>query len=155
MRKDRDDKVHDSIIEERIQRERPCRTLFIRNIKASRIRELPDKNLPLICMQYETNSDDVRRQFEEFGSIKTFFDLISTRGMVFVTYVCFVAFAILLYVSSEMPLSMTFALQSVHETVSKDPRLVAVLYVASSLPHVPEGYLNIFYSDRRSLFPST
>jgi hypothetical protein len=35
VRKDRDDKVHDSIIEERIQRERPCRTLFIRNIKAS------------------------------------------------------------------------------------------------------------------------
>jgi len=61
--------VHDSIIEERIQRERPCRTLFIRNIK------------------YETNSDDVRRQFEEHGEIKTFFDLISTRGMVFVTYV--------------------------------------------------------------------
>lgn len=36
VRKERDDKVHDSIIEERIQRERPCRTLFIRNIKASR-----------------------------------------------------------------------------------------------------------------------
>jgi hypothetical protein len=35
VRKERDDKVHDSIIEERIQRERPCRTLFIRNIKAS------------------------------------------------------------------------------------------------------------------------
>ncbi|KAJ7597346.1 hypothetical protein C8J56DRAFT_919800 [Mycena floridula] len=68
VRKDRDDKVHDSIIEERIQRERPCRILFIRNIK------------------YETNSADVRRQFEEFGTIKTFFDLISTRGMVFVTY---------------------------------------------------------------------
>ncbi|KII94041.1 hypothetical protein PLICRDRAFT_414103 [Plicaturopsis crispa FD-325 SS-3] len=67
-RHQRDDKVHDSIIEERIQRERPCRTLFIRNIK------------------YETNSDDVRRQFEEHGEIKTFFDLISTRGMVFVTY---------------------------------------------------------------------
>lgn len=66
-RKD-NDKVHDSIIEERIQRERPCRILFIRNIK------------------YETNSADVRRQFEEFGDIKTFFDLISTRGMVFVTY---------------------------------------------------------------------
>jgi hypothetical protein len=31
----RDDKVHDSIITERIQRERPCRTLFIRNIKVS------------------------------------------------------------------------------------------------------------------------
>ncbi|KAJ6623085.1 hypothetical protein B0H10DRAFT_2011098 [Mycena sp. CBHHK59/15] len=68
VRKERDDKVHDSIIEERIQRERPCRTLFIRNIK------------------YETNSDDVHRQFEEHGEIKTFFDLISTRGMVFVTY---------------------------------------------------------------------
>lgn len=38
-------------------------------------------------LQYETNSDDVRRQFEEHGEIKTFFDLISTRGMVFVTYV--------------------------------------------------------------------
>jgi hypothetical protein len=35
VRKERDDKVHDSIIEQRIQRERPCRTLFIRNIKAS------------------------------------------------------------------------------------------------------------------------
>ncbi|KDR85611.1 hypothetical protein GALMADRAFT_218705 [Galerina marginata CBS 339.88] len=68
VRKERDDKVHDSIIEERIQRERPCRTLFIRNIK------------------YETPSEDVRRIFEEHGEIKTFFDLISTRGMVFVTY---------------------------------------------------------------------
>jgi hypothetical protein len=38
VRKERDDKVHDSIIEERIQRERPCRTLFIRNIKASHFR---------------------------------------------------------------------------------------------------------------------
>lgn len=34
-RREPDDKVHDSLIEERIQRERPCRTLFIRNIKAS------------------------------------------------------------------------------------------------------------------------
>jgi hypothetical protein len=38
-------------------------------------------------LQYETNSEDVRRMFEEHGDIKTFFDLISTRGMVFVTYV--------------------------------------------------------------------
>ena len=37
VRRERDDVVHDSIIEERIQRERPCRTLFIRNIKASQI----------------------------------------------------------------------------------------------------------------------
>ncbi|KAH8110594.1 hypothetical protein DFH11DRAFT_1619149 [Phellopilus nigrolimitatus] len=67
-RRERDDKVHDSLIEERIMRERPCRTLFIRNIK------------------YETNSDDVRRKFEDHGEIKTFFDLIANRGMVFVTY---------------------------------------------------------------------
>lgn len=40
-----------------------------------------------IGLQYETNSEDVRRMFEEHGDIKTFFDLISTRGMVFVTYV--------------------------------------------------------------------
>lgn len=26
-------KVHDNLIEERLERERPCRTLFIRNIK--------------------------------------------------------------------------------------------------------------------------
>ncbi|KAF8713608.1 RNA recognition motif, partial [Rhizoctonia solani] len=32
------------------------------------------------------SSTSVRRQFEEFGEIKTFFDLIANRGMVFVTY---------------------------------------------------------------------
>ncbi|KAG6911367.1 hypothetical protein DXG01_001038 [Tephrocybe rancida] len=45
------------------------------------------KNEALRGLVYETNSDDVRAQFEEHGEIKTFFDLISTRGMVFVTYV--------------------------------------------------------------------
>ena len=45
VRKERDDKVHDSIIEERIQRERPCRTLFIRNIKASHNLKLESCNL--------------------------------------------------------------------------------------------------------------
>ncbi|KAG0143006.1 hypothetical protein CROQUDRAFT_205473 [Cronartium quercuum f. sp. fusiforme G11] len=55
-------------IDERIQRERPCRTLFVRNVK------------------YETNSQEVREKFERMGEIKTFFDLISTRGMVFITY---------------------------------------------------------------------
>lgn len=39
--------------------------------------------------QYETNSEDVRRSFEDHGEIKTFFDLIATRGMVFVTYVSY------------------------------------------------------------------
>ncbi|KAH9929719.1 uncharacterized protein B0H18DRAFT_995881 [Fomitopsis serialis] len=68
VQRPREEKVHDSIIEDRIQRERPCRTLFIRNIK------------------YETSSDHVRGLFEEHGEIKTFFDLIANRGMVFVTY---------------------------------------------------------------------
>lgn len=63
-----EEKVHDPLIEERLQRERPCRTLFIRNIK------------------YETDSHEFRHRFEEFGEIKTFFDLISHRGMVFCTY---------------------------------------------------------------------
>ena len=40
-----------------------------------------------LYFQYETNSEDVRRLFENYGEIKTFFDLISNRGMVFVTYV--------------------------------------------------------------------
>ncbi|KAI0035125.1 hypothetical protein K488DRAFT_43981 [Vararia minispora EC-137] len=69
-RRERDDKLHESIIEERIQRERPCRTLFIRNIKAS--------YLPL--------GEEVRHIFEEHGEVKTFFDLIANRGMVFVTF---------------------------------------------------------------------
>lgn len=80
--------MHDSLIEQRIKRERPCRTLFIRNIKVS---FQPVQNLifrrQLTPIQYETDSEGVRKQFEEFGEIKTFFDLISNRGMVFVTYV--------------------------------------------------------------------
>ncbi|KAG8910280.1 hypothetical protein FRC01_006415 [Tulasnella sp. 417] len=63
-----DDRVHSSIIEERLMRERPCRTLFIRNIK------------------YETPSETMRVAFEAHGEIKTFFDLIKNRGMVFVTF---------------------------------------------------------------------
>ncbi|WAQ89595.1 hypothetical protein PtA15_11A285 [Puccinia triticina] len=49
-------------------RERPCRTLFVRNVK------------------YETDSQEVRDKFEQMGEIKIFFDLISTRGMAFITY---------------------------------------------------------------------
>jgi hypothetical protein len=45
LKRERDDKVHESIIEERIQRERPCRTLFIRNIKAS----VMLNRAPVIC----------------------------------------------------------------------------------------------------------
>ncbi|KAF8323842.1 hypothetical protein DL93DRAFT_37658 [Clavulina sp. PMI_390] len=67
-RRDRDERQREALIEDRINRERPCRTLFIRNIK------------------YESDSAALRRQFEEHGMIRTFFDLISSRGMLFVTY---------------------------------------------------------------------
>lgn len=139
VRKERDDKVHDSIIEERIQRERPCRTLFIRNIKASYHFEILRDSASSACItfpggkltepQYETNSDDVRHQFEEHGEIKTFFDLISTRGMVFVTYVsparqwlsC-VCFKLLTLV-----LSTTYVLQKEHEKDFRDQKLAVAL----------------------------
>lgn len=52
-------------------------------VKMSRLIQI----ICLLFVQYETDSDDVRRKFEEHGEIKTFFDLISNRGMVFVTYV--------------------------------------------------------------------
>lgn len=79
--------------------------------------------------QYETNSDDVRHQFEEHGEIKTFFDLISTRGMVFVTYVsparqwlsC-VCFKLLTLV-----LSTTYVLQKEHEKDFRDQKLAVAL----------------------------
>ncbi|PWN50640.1 hypothetical protein IE53DRAFT_315391, partial [Violaceomyces palustris] len=50
------------------KKERPCRTLFTRNIA------------------FEVNSDLVKQNFERFGEIKTFFDLVAKRGIVFVTY---------------------------------------------------------------------
>ena len=40
-----------------------------------------------IHLQYESSSDEMRQRFENHGEIKTFFDLIKTRGMVFVTFV--------------------------------------------------------------------
>lgn len=85
-RRERDEKGHDTLIEERINRERPCRTLFIRNIK---VRDLCESTLCVKANinQYETESDYVRKMFEEHGEIKTFFDRIANRGMVFVTYV--------------------------------------------------------------------
>ena len=53
---------------ERVQRIKPCRTLFVRNIN------------------YEANPDSVRKPFESFGELSNFFDLIGRRGMCFVTY---------------------------------------------------------------------
>jgi hypothetical protein len=37
--------------------------------------------------QFETSGDDVRGRFDRMGEVKSFFDLIPNRGMVFVTYV--------------------------------------------------------------------
>ncbi|GAC74762.1 protein Mei2 [Moesziomyces antarcticus T-34] len=48
--------------------EKPCRTLFVRSI------------------QFEIDSQFVKREFEKFGQIKTFFDMVNKRGIAFVTY---------------------------------------------------------------------
>lgn len=47
---------------------KPCRTLFVRNVA------------------FEVNVDQFREEFAEFGAIKTWFDLIQRRGLLFVTY---------------------------------------------------------------------
>ncbi|GAA6046793.1 hypothetical protein JCM3770_005646 [Rhodotorula araucariae] len=56
------------VIRQRVNRERPCRTLFVRNLKFGLVPE------------------DVRRPFAEIGDIKTFFDLVEKRAMAFITY---------------------------------------------------------------------
>lgn len=53
---------------ERPEDSKPCRTLFVRNVT------------------FEIDIPSFRGEFERFGAIKTFFDLIQRRGMVFVTY---------------------------------------------------------------------
>ncbi|AAW45857.1 hypothetical protein CNBJ1460 [Cryptococcus deneoformans B-3501A] len=55
-------------IEERIQQERPCRTLFVRNV------------------QYDADPESLRLQFESFGQIKNFYEMVSKRGMIFISY---------------------------------------------------------------------
>ncbi|KAI8890132.1 hypothetical protein K501DRAFT_319850 [Backusella circina FSU 941] len=55
-------------IESRVARERPCRTLFVRNI------------------QYKIPEEQVRGMFEKFGEIKDVFNLIDNRGMIFITF---------------------------------------------------------------------
>lgn len=47
---------------------RPCRTLFIRNV------------------DYSTSAAEIEALFAPFGEIKTVFDLISTRGLIFLTF---------------------------------------------------------------------
>ncbi|GAA5930924.1 uncharacterized protein JCM15063_002497 [Sporobolomyces koalae] len=54
--------------EDRAQRERPGRTLFVRNLK------------------FGVTPDQVRDTFAAIGDIKTFFDLVEKRAMAFITY---------------------------------------------------------------------
>jgi RNA recognition motif-containing protein len=79
-----------------LSRERPCRTLFIRNINVcfrSKPFESKEKTREereahaYRNRQYGVTGDEIREQFERMGDIKSFFDLISQRGMVFITYV--------------------------------------------------------------------
>ncbi|WVW78291.1 hypothetical protein I302_100245 [Kwoniella bestiolae CBS 10118] len=55
-------------VEDRIQAERVCRTLFVRNVS------------------YEADSDALQHSFGTYGEIKTWYDRINERGIIFVTY---------------------------------------------------------------------
>lgn len=50
-------------------KEKPTRTLFVRNIS------------------YDYSPDEIEQLFAKYGQIKKFFNLISKRGMAFITYV--------------------------------------------------------------------
>ncbi|UZJ53063.1 hypothetical protein CBS101457_002383 [Exobasidium rhododendri] len=63
-----EEKPSDNVIRERIKRERPCRTLFVRNI------------------EFNADIEDLRRRFEAFGEVKSWFDLTSKRGLLFISY---------------------------------------------------------------------
>lgn len=83
-------------IEQRAARERPCRTLFVRNVQVlSSTWIQSDLNIKLTALvlslslsfKYEARQSDVMNMFSHFGEIKDIFDLIEQRGMVFVTFV--------------------------------------------------------------------
>lgn len=40
-----------------------------------------------LIVKYEAEADELRTAFEQFGDIKTYFDLVKQRGMIFITYV--------------------------------------------------------------------
>lgn len=93
----RNDDEHERIVQERRRRERPCRTLFVRNVKVCS-NVLPSRPLfglgsesLLDCAfrveQFGVTPEDVRQRFEAIGDIKTFFDVLEKRGMVFITFV--------------------------------------------------------------------
>jgi len=60
--------IDSGLLEARMKRERPCRTLFIRNIA------------------YDTREDELTSLFERFGPIRKLFNLIPKRGMAFITF---------------------------------------------------------------------
>ncbi|GJJ75091.1 hypothetical protein EMPS_07449 [Entomortierella parvispora] len=66
--KKRMDPEKSALIEERIKRERPNRTLFIRNLG------------------YNADLEDVRALYAPFGEIKSLYSLIENRGLAFITY---------------------------------------------------------------------
>jgi RNA recognition motif-containing protein len=57
--------------------EKQSRTLFVRNIN------------------YTVTEREIREAFESFGEIKDVFNRIETRGIIFITFVCFYSFYLL------------------------------------------------------------
>lgn len=53
--------------------EESTRTLFIRNLS------------------FEASEAELHKMFEQYGELKRFFNLITKRGIIFVTFVCFAA----------------------------------------------------------------
>jgi RNA recognition motif-containing protein len=59
---------HNETKSEAPAKEKPTRTLFVRNIS------------------YDYSPDEIEQMFAKYGQIKKFFNLISKRGMAFITY---------------------------------------------------------------------
>lgn len=77
-------------IESRVAREKPCRTLFVRNVQVSYLtckwQGMRTVLLTHNC-QYTIPENEVRTMFEKFGEVKDVFNLIENRGMIFITFV--------------------------------------------------------------------
>lgn len=58
----------DAVLKDRLKRERPCRTLFVRNI------------------DFHADMKELRQRFEQFGEVKSFFDLVEKRGLAFISF---------------------------------------------------------------------
>lgn len=77
-------------IESRVAREKPCRTLFVRNVQVNYLtckwQGMKAVLLTNNC-QYTIPENEVRTMFEKFGEVKDVFNLIENRGMIFITFV--------------------------------------------------------------------